>query len=621
MSFINPLGFLGLIAIPVLILIYILKRKYTEQVISSTYIWTLSERFLKHRNPISRITGIISLILQIIVVICISLAIANPVFTLRGAANDYVFVLDGSGSMNMTTDGVSRFQRGVDEVQRRIEESADGSYYTLIVTGEATNVVFKDVDEKQTAIERLAEVEPSYMSGGYTNALTEVQTYYNSRSNVMQIVLVTDKAVQNAENVEVVNVGAQESNYAITGTEYTLASSSVTFEGTLYSYSDDASLDVDIFFDGAEQAAISGNFEVKQGEGCPFELSVGADYVNFAYAEVRIRQTDNLPDDNYVRLYHRESAASYRTLIVSDTPFFLSATFQTFGGMQRDVVSRADYNPATHTGYGLYVFDNFTPSEMPSDGAVWFVNPDANLQGSGFSRRSTERMESALPLVLNSSTSSKVQNLLKDTISTQQISVLEYVKCGIYGTFTTLATCNGDPVIFAGTNNYDNREVVLAFSLQQSTDFVLSYNYTVLMRNLINYTFPSLVEDGELYCGDNLTVNVLTGCTSIRVDSPSGETEYLDTQSASTEYELKEVGEYRVTAVINGVQQTANVFCSLPETERIVSAEEASFSIVGEPKTLRRDGRYDDILYLFIILAVLVIADWMVYCYEQYQLR
>ena len=63
MRFLYPLGLLGLIAVPILIIIYIIKNKYVEQVVSSTYLWTLSEKFLKRRNPIRMITGIISLIL------------------------------------------------------------------------------------------------------------------------------------------------------------------------------------------------------------------------------------------------------------------------------------------------------------------------------------------------------------------------------------------------------------------------------------------------------------------------------------------------------------------------------------------------------------------------------
>ena len=81
------------------------------------------------------------------------------------------------------------------------------------------------------------------------------------------------------------------------------------------------------------------------------------------------------------------------------------------------------------------------------------------------------------------------------------------------------------------------------------------------------------------------------------------------------------MGEYKITAVIGNSQQTARVFSQLPVAERIVGATEAHFIITGEPRDKKRDGRYEDLLYAFIILAVIVVADWVVYCYEQYQLR
>ncbi len=46
-----------------------------------------------------------------------------------------------------------------------------------------------------------------------------------------------------------------------------------------------------------------------------------------------------------------------------------------------------------------------------------------------------------------------------------------------------------------------------------------------------------------------------------------------------------------------------------------------AYVISGEASTARRDGAYTSIVYLFIFLAVVILADWMVYCYEQYQLR
>ena len=56
MRFLFPLGLLGLIGIPVIIIIYILQSKFTEQTVNSNYIWHLSDRFLKRKNPLSGIT-------------------------------------------------------------------------------------------------------------------------------------------------------------------------------------------------------------------------------------------------------------------------------------------------------------------------------------------------------------------------------------------------------------------------------------------------------------------------------------------------------------------------------------------------------------------------------------
>ena len=92
MSFYFPLGLIGLVGVPVLILIYIIKSKYTEQVIASTYLWELSEKFLKKRKPISKLAGIITLILQILAVVAASLLIAHPVFTVPASANDIYFI-------------------------------------------------------------------------------------------------------------------------------------------------------------------------------------------------------------------------------------------------------------------------------------------------------------------------------------------------------------------------------------------------------------------------------------------------------------------------------------------------------------------------------------------------
>ena len=193
MSFLYPLGLLGLLAIPVLILIYIIKSKYTEQVIPSTYLWTLSERFLKRKNPVKAITGIISLILQILAVIFISIALAHPVFTLPGKADDYCFVLDGSGSMNVVEDGISRFERGKEEIRRIISSAADGSTYTLIITGNTVDMPVKTSADKNFALNQLNKATPSYVSRNVSTATAVAQSTFDELDGAGRYYVVTDK--------------------------------------------------------------------------------------------------------------------------------------------------------------------------------------------------------------------------------------------------------------------------------------------------------------------------------------------------------------------------------------------------------------------------------------------
>ena len=64
-----------------------------------------------------------------------------------------------------------------------------------------------------------------------------------------------------------------------------------------------------------------------------------------------------------------------------------------------------------------------------------------------------------------------------------------------------------------------------------------------------------------------------------------------------------------------------SIFVSLPEEESSPSDEIIELSLQGELKNEYSEGIYDKLIILFIILAIIYVADWMVYCYEQYQLR
>lgn len=617
MSFNYPLGLLALLAIPVLVIIYIIKNKYTEQVVASTYLWTLSERFLKRKNPINRITGIISLILQILAVIFIAFAIAQPVFTINGAAQDYVFIVDGSGSMNLEISGETRLERAKGEVSSLISSSANGSTYTIVYATETADVICEDVSTKSAALTKLESIEPAYGTMGTTAAMTKAQEVFDENPAV-KIYFVTDKDYGTTENVTIINVSNNETNYAVSDVAYEKTSTSLEITADIWSYSGDANLTVALYVDGSAEAAQTVSVSVTQLEASTISFSYGS--VSFDSFTIKILEDDGLAADNETTVYGSTSDDSNTILVVSDAPFFISSVFSTVSNVVVTVVSTSEYTG--ETGYSLYVFDNYSPGgngyNVPSDGAVWFINPVTSDDNTGFSVQSTDNeLSSPGALVYSSSTSSRVRELLSGT-SGETIYISKYVKCGFYRSFYTLLSYNGNAMLFAGTNSYGNREVVFAFDLHDS-DITLTPDYVVLVNNLLSYTFPDIVSETSYYCGDTVTINVLSGCESITVQSPLGNISYIEASSDYAELTLSEVGTYIIT--LDNGKGTVKLYSNIAKDERYTIAEGDYFVVSGEASTETRDGIYDDLLYLFIILAVLFIADWGVYCYEQYQLR
>ena len=182
MRFLYPLGLLGLIGIPILLVIYILRSKYNEQTVASTYLWTLSEKFFKRRNPLSGITGIISLILQILMVIILSLAISRPIFTVPESASEYCFVLDASGSMNIKSGLKTRFEKGKDYIEDTINSARLGSSYTLVCVSDKGSVIYERVTEKKLAISMLNDLSCTDIPSGNDDGLELAQKYFSENT-------------------------------------------------------------------------------------------------------------------------------------------------------------------------------------------------------------------------------------------------------------------------------------------------------------------------------------------------------------------------------------------------------------------------------------------------------
>ncbi|MBQ8583626.1 MAG: BatA and WFA domain-containing protein [Clostridia bacterium] len=614
MTFLYPLGLLGLIGIPILVFIYIIKSKYTEQTVSSTYLWSLSERFLKRKRRPSMLAGMISLILQLLCVTAISLLIAHPVITVPDSANEYVFVLDGSGSMHFESDGESRFERAKRRIGELIGESADGSVYSLISVGNTTNVVYERLDDKDRALLLLSDLSADYRTADYTDALGTAQGYFDENRGALTYLL-TDTDYSGANGIRVENVAVGEKNTSLLDVVYHRSSGKLTVSGNVISHTEDRAVSVRMYLDGSDSESAVEVLSLSAGELTPFVLECSSG--SFSSIRVALDGEDGLALDNEYLLYDVRSESSYNTLIVSERPFFIESALSEAISAKIDVLSPDEYSG--QTGYGLYVFDSCTPESLPRDGAIWLVNPQGSTEGAGFSVQGEVSFSSSAVLEKSGSSSSATKALLSE-LRGDEIHVTKYVKCAYYRSFTTLYSYKGNPVIFAGSNSGGNRQVTLAFDLHNS-NFPLLYDYMALISNLVDYSFPEMIDRTSYECGEEAEINVVANCDSIRVESPRGVISYLNTDSASATVALDEVGVYTVTVTVAGSPRQFNIYSSMTDAECIPAPTGEGVMLVGEPGGGGFDGKYDALTALFIALALLFTADWMVYCYDKYQLR
>ena len=68
MSWLTPIGFLGLLGLVALLIIYLIKPNYQQKFISSTFIWKLSLKYKKKKIPLSKLRNILIIICQILIV-------------------------------------------------------------------------------------------------------------------------------------------------------------------------------------------------------------------------------------------------------------------------------------------------------------------------------------------------------------------------------------------------------------------------------------------------------------------------------------------------------------------------------------------------------------------------
>ena len=134
MQWLTP--FVGLlaaaVAVPLLLLLYFLKLKRREAVVSSTLLWKRAVQDLQVNAPFQRLRRNLLLLLQLLALTAMLVALAGPVLSLdRGPGQRYVVLIDRSASMNATDVTPSRLAEAKKQAKVFVESLRSSSAMAL----------------------------------------------------------------------------------------------------------------------------------------------------------------------------------------------------------------------------------------------------------------------------------------------------------------------------------------------------------------------------------------------------------------------------------------------------------------------------------------------------------
>ena len=141
MSFLSPVAAFFALALPVVVIFYLLKRRRVVKLVSSTLLW---QRFLAETQasaPFQKLRHNWLLLLQLLLLALIVLALMRPF--LHDRARDSrlrVLVLDGSASMQATDVRPSRFEQARSEALKWVNGLKDGEQMMILFAGAGTEV-------------------------------------------------------------------------------------------------------------------------------------------------------------------------------------------------------------------------------------------------------------------------------------------------------------------------------------------------------------------------------------------------------------------------------------------------------------------------------------------------
>jgi hypothetical protein len=371
MEFLNPTALFGLLALPLLLVPYLIRKKPRRIVFSSVLLFAEGES--QKSRPLGRVRLPPIFFLQLLFLALLILALGEPVFSLRPTS--IAIVMDNSASMQALEDGKSRLALARDSADSIIGELGAGGRVDIYLTTphlQRVRSVPLTPAEARSAISAIQAYDMGEPQIDYAHTLDRLAR----EQKYQRVHFITDHPARGqTSTLRVTTVGRAQSNLALTGFD--------VHRSSLADARLEASVQVRNFSDREQKLRV-----VVRGGGAPVasrEITVAAGatasarfegLAEHSSYEAEIDTRDALPLDNR-RVAVAPGSRNLRILAV--TPRAQAAiSLKSIPGVAVDVIAPVDYDKAERAGHALEIFHYSAPAALPQTPALFILPPDAN---------------------------------------------------------------------------------------------------------------------------------------------------------------------------------------------------------------------------------------------------
>lgn len=628
MKFVYPAGLWALLALAVPALLRLARQRSEVTPVSSAYLWRLADQRRKKSRHLRRLKRLVFFLLQLASLLLAALLVAQPILTAPGAGINVAVILDASASMNLADEsGETRFARAVAAAERDLKALPWGASVTVVLSGDEAAVIADHVSAGSELHAALENAACGWGEGDLQGALALCGEMLGAGA-VSRVCLYTDAEYESAEGVEVVCVrGEGEWNVSIGALSAEGSIYGTSFETTVLSSGRSADVTFTLTVDGQVQPADkidlrvngtsqpSGSAYCPEGEETQISLLLRQTY-EYSDASVTVLADDGLTEDNQTRLF-RQKEQTARVLLVGENPYFWQSALEALPRVELSTAT--DLTQATLEGYDVYAFDGCLPEKLPTDGAVWLLNPPRSPREIGvvFGERlmgtylSRANQESALA------------QKLTNGLALNSAAVARFYEITAPGALENVLMCGKMPVLTAGESETGCLLLVMPFDVQES-NLPLLADFVVLVNNILEASAPEMLSVQTAVCGERVWPQAHPLSEGLFLQTPDMRLSLLSEQDLSGGVAVSMPGTYTLLQNVRGAQLLGSFFAQTPPAERTVDSAPVQMPLVLRAAEGAADAQpaqarvFHPARVMALLLLALLLAEWGMYHYERY---